>query len=77
MMEILNEDVACSHGATISPMEEEPLFYLQSRGIDPAEALRMAVLGFFEEGLNKLPDSVRQDVESTLQRRIGRLEGMV
>ena len=45
-LEIFADDVKCSHGATIGPMEEEPLFYLQSRGIG-AEAARGMLLQAF------------------------------
>ena len=48
-LEILADDVRCTHGATVGKLEQEPLFYLKSRGIPQAEAEKMVVEGFFAE----------------------------
>jgi Fe-S cluster assembly protein SufD len=48
-LEILSDDVKCSHAATISPIPEEHLFYLQSRGISHEEAENMIIEGFLEK----------------------------
>lgn len=53
-LEILANDVKCSHGATTGRLDESELFYMQSRGITPAEAKRLLVFGFFEEVLEKI-----------------------
>lgn len=56
-LEILIDDVArCTHGATIGPVDDEQLFYLRSRGIDPDTAARMIVDGFFQEVFQKVGD---------------------
>lgn len=47
-LEIRNNDVKCSHGATIGRVDEEQLFYLKSRGIPQELATKMIVEGFFE-----------------------------
>ena len=47
-LEILSDDVKCSHAATISRIPEEHLFYLQSRGISKAKAEELVVEGFLE-----------------------------
>ncbi len=47
-LEIRNNDVRCSHGATIGRVDEEQLFYLTSRGIPRNEAVRMLIEGYFE-----------------------------
>lgn len=47
-LEIRNNDVACSHGATIGRVDEEQLFYLTSRGVAEDDAVQMIVEGFFE-----------------------------
>ena len=47
-LEIRNNDVKCSHGATIGRIDEEHMFYLKSRGISEEEATKMIVEGFFE-----------------------------
>jgi len=53
-LEIQANDVRCTHGATTSRIEPEQLFYLESRGIAPAQARELLVFGFFEEVLNRL-----------------------
>ncbi|MFN2119990.1 MAG: Fe-S cluster assembly protein SufD [Anaerolineales bacterium] len=54
-LEILADDVRCTHGATVGRLEEEPLFYLESRGIPPADATRLAVRGFFDPIMQRIP----------------------
>jgi Fe-S cluster assembly protein SufD len=72
MLEILNNDVRCTHGATIAPVDPEQLFYLQSRGIPAASAERMIVHGFFGEVLDRIPVQQARDlVEQELEARIG------
>jgi Fe-S cluster assembly protein SufD len=53
-LEIQANDVRCSHGATSGHVDEEQMFYLESRGIPPVVARELLVFGFFEEVLNKL-----------------------
>lgn len=53
-LEILANDVKCSHGATTGRLDESELFYMRSRGIKPVEAKRLLVFGFFEEILQKI-----------------------
>ncbi len=48
-LEILSDDVKCSHAATISPIPEEHLFYLRSRGINKETAEQLIVDGFLEQ----------------------------
>ena len=56
-LEILIDDVArCTHGATIGPVDDEQMFYLQSRGLDADTSARLIVEGFFEEVLRKAGD---------------------
>jgi Fe-S cluster assembly protein SufD len=70
MLEILNNDVRCTHGATVGPVDPEHLFYLESRGIPRRVAQRMVVQGFFQEVLDRLPDRRARDlVEEELERR--------
>jgi Fe-S cluster assembly protein SufD len=72
MLEILNNDVRCTHGATIAPVDPEHLFYLQSRGISAATAERMIVHGFFGQVLDRIPvQQARELVEQELEDRIG------
>jgi Fe-S cluster assembly protein SufD len=54
-LEILNNDVIrCTHGAAVGPVDEELIFYLQSRGLDRDTAERLIVEGFFRSVLDKL-----------------------
>lgn len=54
-LEILADDVRCTHGATSGAVEEEEMFYLLSRGIDPLTAKQLIVHGFLHEVLERLP----------------------
>ncbi len=54
-LEILNNDVVrCTHGAAVGPVDQEMLFYLESRGLDRASAEQLIVEGFFQSTLSKL-----------------------
>ncbi len=53
MLEIEADDVRCTHGATVGPVDEEQLFYAESRGLEPDVAARMIVEGFFGEVFEK------------------------
>ena len=55
-LEILANDVKCTHGATTSRLDQEELFYLLSRGIDKKSAESLISLGFIEEILGKVQD---------------------
>ena len=54
-LEIVADDVKCAHGATVSRLQQNELFYLQSRGIGAAQASRLLLRGFCEEVLAALP----------------------
>ncbi|MEJ2559986.1 MAG: Fe-S cluster assembly protein SufB, partial [Anaerolineae bacterium] len=54
-MEIEEDDVSIGHEATVSKVSEEQIFYLQSRGIDEAQASSMIVSGFIEPVVKELP----------------------
>jgi len=53
ILEILNHDVKCTHGATVKPISEEELLYLQSRGIARSQAKEMIIQGFVDDIINK------------------------
>jgi Fe-S cluster assembly protein SufD len=68
-LEISNDDVRCTHGATIGQLSEQELFYLESRGIAPAAARDMLARGFLEEVLYRLDDRRRHaDLHVLLDR---------
>ncbi len=73
-LEILTDDVRCSHGAAASPVPEEEIFYMESRGLSRREALRLYVGGFFRASLDRIPPSSRDTVEKILKERIERTE---
>jgi len=72
-LEILNEEVSCSHGATVAPVEEDQLFYLESRGLDSDQALRLVVRGFLEKTLQSIPEALRPGVEDLVEGRLAAL----
>jgi Fe-S cluster assembly protein SufD len=60
-----------SHGASAGPIDEEQRFYLESRGIPPADAERLLVEAFFIDVLDRMPvESVRERVEAALHAKI-------
>ncbi len=70
-LEIEADDVACSHAATFGSIEEEPVFYLMSRGIPRPEAELMVVAGFFDELLQRVPfERVRERLEAAIEAKI-------
>jgi Fe-S cluster assembly protein SufD len=72
MLEIDNNDVRCTHGATVGPVDPEHLFYLRSRGIPEMTAKRMLIQGFFGDVLDRIPfDHARKLIEAELETRIG------
>ncbi len=72
MLEIDNNDVRCTHGATVGPVDPSHLFYLRSRGIPEATAKRMLIQGFFGDVLDRIPfEHARKLVEAELESRIG------
>ncbi len=60
-LEIENNDVRCTHGATVGQIDAEHLFYLQSRGIPLEEARRLVIFGFFNQVLDKVTWSGMHD----------------
>jgi len=70
-----NDDVKCSHGATIGRINEEALFYLQTRGINEKEARLMLMFAFAHEVLAEIKVEKLRDVISKLVNK--RLRGEV
>ncbi|MFZ9675184.1 MAG: Fe-S cluster assembly protein SufD [Ilumatobacteraceae bacterium] len=66
-LDIETNDVKCSHASTVGPIDEEQLFYLESRGVNPDVAQRLVVLGFFDEVLAQLPVG---DLAAPLRRQV-------
>jgi Fe-S cluster assembly protein SufD len=75
-LEIEANDVRCSHASAVGPIDEDQLYYLESRGIEPAEAERLIVLGFFDDVFDRLPvgaltRGLRRAVVDKLEHRRG------
>jgi Fe-S cluster assembly protein SufD len=71
-LEILtNDPVRCGHAASVGPVDEDTLFYIQSRGIPAKEAERLVVFGFFKEVLDRvtLPE-VRESLEAAIESEL-------
>jgi len=56
-LEILADDVKCSHGATVGPVDREQVFYLMSRGLTLPQAEEFIVVGFFKQVLEEFAES--------------------
>ncbi|WP_298291829.1 Fe-S cluster assembly protein SufD [uncultured Litoreibacter sp.] len=75
-LEIYADDVACSHGSTSGAIDEDALFYLQSRGVPLKNAQDLLVLAFLAEALEEiedeqLADALHHRLEDWLSRRGG------
>lgn len=57
-LKICNNDVECSHGATVGQLDKDSIFYLRSRGIDEDVSKQMLIAGFMNEAKDKVEDEV-------------------
>ncbi len=70
-LEIFNDDVKCSHGATVGQLEEEELFYLLSRGLNETLARNLLTYGFAEEIVNKIEiESIKKQLDEAVLNRL-------
>ena len=70
-LEIMANDVRCTHGATLGQVDREQLFYLMARGLSHAEAERLIVRGFFQDVLDRVElEPVRDALAAALEARI-------
>ncbi len=71
-LEILADDVRCTHGATVGKIDAEQVFYLRSRGIPYAEAERLIVEGFFDPIMQRIPfEGVRERFQLAIADKMG------
>jgi Fe-S cluster assembly protein SufD len=71
-LEILADDVRCTHGATVGKIDADQLFYLRSRGIPPREAERLIVEGFFDPIMQRIPfEGVRSRFQDAIMDKMG------
>jgi Fe-S cluster assembly protein SufD len=70
-LEILANDVRCTHGATVGRVDRDELFYAMARGLTRAEAERLIIRGFFQDILDRIElEPVREAVAAALEARI-------
>jgi Fe-S cluster assembly protein SufD len=75
-LEIIADDVKCSHGATVGSIDKDKLFYLETRGITEDEAVNMIVKGYYQDILDKMEilkkhDSLYEHVTRELSGKLG------
>ena len=70
-LEIYADDVKCAHGAAVGQIDEEELFYLQARGINPELGRNLLTYGFAEEVIGKIKlDSLRAQLDEIVLRQL-------
>jgi Fe-S cluster assembly protein SufD len=70
-LEIYADDVKCTHGATLGPLDPKELFYLQSRGLSAAEARSLLTYGFGAEILGRIRHAgVRDALDQLVRARL-------
>merc|ERR1712127_809318 len=79
-LEIIADDVQCTHGATVSDLSEEELFYLRSRGLDLTISRSLLMFAFVEEIARSVEPTIAGEFdgeEGLRSRIIARLENLV
>jgi len=70
-LEILADDVRCSHGATVGKIDPNEVFYLQTRGIPKIEAEKLIVEGFFDPIMQRIPfEGVRERFQESIHKKM-------
>jgi Fe-S cluster assembly protein SufD len=73
-LEILADDVRCTHAAAIAQIDKDQLFYLTSRGLDPAAAKSLIIEGFLESLVERLAEGpVRDEISARLEQRLAEI----
>jgi Fe-S cluster assembly protein SufD len=73
-LEIEADDVRCTHAAAIAQIDRDQLFYLTSRGLDPATAKQLIIEGFLESLVERLAEGpVRDEVSAALEKRLAEI----
>jgi Fe-S cluster assembly protein SufD len=71
-LEIEANDLRCTHAATVAPVDDEQMFYLQARGLTEQDAKRAIVEGFFEPVLERIPlEGIVSRLRSIISSKIG------
>lgn len=70
-LEILANDVRCTHAATVGKLDDEPVFYLMSRGMTREDAERLLVVGFFDPIMERIPfEGVRERLSAHIEAKL-------
>lgn len=69
-LEIENNEVKCTHGASVSQVDQEKLFYLMTRGLDEAQAKVELVKGFLESVLNQVKLDEIEKIDGIIESKI-------
>jgi Fe-S cluster assembly protein SufD len=70
-LEILADDVKCAHGAAVGQIDEDELFYLKSRGLNPLLARNLLTYGFAEEVIAKINvASLKAELDEAVLHRL-------
>lgn len=70
-LEILANDVRCTHGATIGKIDPTMLYYLQSRGLSKSKSESLILEGFFNEVIERIPDSkIAEKIRGEIKKKI-------
>ncbi|HSS04655.1 MAG TPA: Fe-S cluster assembly protein SufD [Solirubrobacterales bacterium] len=73
-LEIEADDVRCTHAAAVAQIDRDQLFYLTSRGLDPAAAKQVIIEGFLESLVERLAEGpVREEISAALERRLAEI----
>jgi Fe-S cluster assembly protein SufD len=73
-LEILANDVRCTHAAAIAQIDKEQLFYLRARGLGEPVATRMVIEGFMQELVERFEEGpIREAMSGALERRLSRI----
>lgn len=67
-LEIHNNDVNCTHGSTITRIDNEKIFYIQSRGLSKEDSEKILLKGFYEKLLSEIPNGLRETVSSEIEK---------
>ncbi len=69
-LEILANDVRCTHGATVGNIDKDQLYYLQTRGLSKESATKLIVEGFCQDVLNRInDDKIREEISIKLYKK--------
>ncbi len=75
-LEILADDVRCTHGATVGKIDQNEVFYLQSRGIPKVESEKLIVEGFFDPIMQRIPfEGVRDRFQVAIHKKMSMYQG--